>query len=103
MEHDESRPGTAPRQRTAEMADQLVDELLPEDLDWRRLVRTYPFPVVALAVGVGFILGRHRGQILLTALGGFAVHQATRNFSKALERAGIAVPMEDSASTRGSA
>lgn len=93
MEYEAS--GQVTRARSAVMADQIVDELMPEELDWRHLVQTYPFPVMILAIVTGFFLGRHRGHWLLGALSGFAVQQATRNVSEAFERIGIA----DSAST----
>lgn len=52
-------------------AHDVVDDLLPEEFDWERLVRDYPLPALALAGLGGFVLGRQRGFALLTALAGF--------------------------------
>ncbi|MEM7048964.1 MAG: hypothetical protein AAF604_04860 [Acidobacteriota bacterium] len=59
------------------MPDRLVDELVPESVDWERLVRRYPLPCLALAAAGGFILGRHRGSELIAALTDFATRQAS--------------------------
>jgi hypothetical protein len=95
MEHESSRSGLDPQPRTSQLADDVLDELMPGDLDWRHLVRSYPFPMALLALLAGFVLGRHRGHLLLAALSGFAVHQATENITSALERAGITVPADE--------
>ena len=50
-------------------ADGLLDELLPESLDWRHLVREYPHAALAAAALAGFWLGRTRGTVLVSALG----------------------------------
>jgi hypothetical protein len=50
-------------------ADALLDELLPESLDWRHLVRKYPRAALVTAAAAGFWLGRTRGTLLLTAVG----------------------------------
>jgi hypothetical protein len=52
-------------------ADDLLDELLPESLDWRHLVRKYPRSALAVAAAAGFWLGRHRGALLAGALGSY--------------------------------
>lgn len=58
----------APRE---DKAHDVVDEVLPEEFDWERLVIDYPVPALALAAVGGFLLGRHRGMTVLTALAGF--------------------------------
>ena len=83
------------RDRLAQTADDLVDELLPESLDWRYMVQQYPLPVLFLALLAGFFLGRHRGHALLGAFGSFAAREATRNIAAALERAGVVMPAND--------
>lgn len=65
--------------------DEVVDELLPEELDWRRLVRTYPIPAVALAAAGGFLLGRRHGRVLLSAAIAFATNEVTRNVSSLVD------------------
>lgn len=65
-------------------ADRVIDEVLPEELEWRRLVQSYPLPAVAVAAVGGFFLGRHHGALLLSALGAFATREVSRNVSNLL-------------------
>ncbi len=60
-------------------ADRFVDELMPEGVEWRRLVQTYPHVALGVAAAGGFLLGRQRGLALLGALSGFVVHEVGRN------------------------
>ncbi len=60
-------------------ADELLDELVPADLDWRRLVTTYPLTSLAVAVAGGYVLGRARGTAIVGALGGFAANAVSKN------------------------
>ena len=91
----DAAPEGIERDRLAQTADQLMDEILPESLDWRHLVSEYPVPVLFLAGVAGFMLGRHRGHALLAAFGGFATREATRNIASALERAGVVMPANE--------
>lgn len=64
------------------VTDEVVGELMPEDLDWERLVRTYPWPALALAAVGGFFLGLRHGPEILSALSGYAASELTRNVSE---------------------
>ena len=66
------------------VADRWVDELVPEDLDWRRLVRRYPMASVAVATTAGFLLGRNHGAALVAAVSAFAVREVSNNLVSAL-------------------
>jgi hypothetical protein len=70
--------------RSASAADQLVSDLLPENLDWERLVRSYPLPALGLAALGGYWLGRTRGSAVVAALGAFAAAAAVRGVNEAL-------------------
>jgi hypothetical protein len=59
-------------------AEQLVDELLPEDLEWKRLVRSYPRAALVASAAAGFLLGYRHGEAILESLGRFAAGQTTR-------------------------
>ncbi|HVG10636.1 MAG TPA: hypothetical protein VNM67_23235 [Thermoanaerobaculia bacterium] len=59
----------------------ILDELLPEELEWERLVRTYPVPAVALAAIGGFVIGLRHGPEILTAVSGFLAAEVSRNVS----------------------
>lgn len=65
-------------------ADELLDELLPEELDWRRLVRTYPIPALLVAAAGGFVLGRGRGPVILAALSGLAADTVSQGVNEFL-------------------
>jgi hypothetical protein len=54
------------------LADELIDDLLPPDLDWRRVVRRYPVPSILLVGVGGYLLGRTQGRALLAALSALA-------------------------------
>lgn len=60
-------------------ADALVEDLLPVDLDWRRLVRSYPLSAMALAAAGGFLVGRRHGVSLVKDLSDFVTEEVTRN------------------------
>lgn len=47
------------------LADEILDEILPEEIDWRQLVCSYPKSTLALAALGGFLLGRSRGRRLV--------------------------------------
>jgi len=65
--------------RTAggDVADQVIDELLPET-DWQRLVRTYPATALVVAFAGGAWLGYRRGAALVTAVAALAAREVTR-------------------------
>ena len=64
------------------VVDQLIDEVVPEGLDWERLVVTYPIPALLLAAVGGFILGRSHGPRVISAVSGFAAAEVSRNISQ---------------------
>lgn len=63
-----------------EILEEVIDDLLPERLDWRRLVRTYPVPALLVAAAGGYLLGRRHGPAVLSALPALAMSQVTRRF-----------------------
>jgi hypothetical protein len=65
-------------------ADGIVDELLPDDLDWRELVCSYPIPVLVLSALGGFLLGSRHGNEILSAFSSFATREVDRNISSLL-------------------
>lgn len=66
-------------ERQGSNADQLVDQLMPEELDWQHLVRTYPIAALSVAAVGGFLLGRSRGRAIVVALSVFAADSLTEN------------------------
>ena len=67
-----------------DFADQLLDELLPEGFDWRRLVTRYPIACLTAAAFGGYVLGRSRGSTMVGALGAFASDTVSRNLNSLL-------------------
>ena len=59
------------------MAGKFLDELLPEELEWERMVRTYPLVALAVAGIAGYLLGVRSGAPILAAVG----ETATRRVS----------------------
>lgn len=62
---------------TTSLADEILDEILPEEVDWRQLVWSYPKSSLALAAIAGYWLGRSRGRSLFTAATQFAGDSVT--------------------------
>ena len=61
--------------------DELLDELVPPDLDWRRVVTRYPIPSLLVAAAAGYFLGRsRRGVAVAEALVGAAALGMTQKF-----------------------
>ncbi len=61
------------------MVDQVVDDLLPEEIDWRGMVRDYPLPALAVAAVGGFLLGQRHGRELLSAFRSFVDREVSKN------------------------
>lgn len=57
------------------LADEVLDELLPEGVDWRRLVSRYPRSCLLAAAAGGFWLAWKQGETIVTAVGAFAAAQ----------------------------
>ena len=73
-------------QERASIVEELIDELVPEGLDWERLVVTYPIPSLLLAAVGGFLLGRRHGSEIIAAVSGFAAAEVSRNVEQLFER-----------------
>lgn len=65
-------------------AHDLVDEALPEEFEWERLVRGYPVPALLLAAAGGFFLARSRGSAVMAALAAFAADRVTDEVHRVL-------------------
>ncbi len=65
-------------------ADGVLNDVLPDDLDWRRLVCSYPVPALVLSGLGGFFLGSRHGTEILSALSNFAAREVDRNISSFL-------------------
>lgn len=68
----------------AAQPEKLLDELIPEELDWRGLVRSYPVPALLVAAAGGFFLGSRKGEAIVAALGAFVSEQVSHQVNQAL-------------------
>ena len=64
--------------------EEILDEILPESLEWDRLVRTYPVPALAVAAAGGFYLGLRHGTAILAAVSSFVAAEISRNVGEIL-------------------
>jgi hypothetical protein len=64
--------------------DDFLDEVLPEELEWERLVRSYPLPALAVAAVGGLLLGLSHGSAIVSAVSGYLSAQVSRNVSQVL-------------------
>ena len=58
-------------------ASRFLDDLMPGDLDWERLVRSYPFAALLVAGAAGYWLGWRSGAPILEAVGDTATRRIT--------------------------
>ncbi len=71
-------------ENTSPTAEKIVDDLLPAEFDWQRLVRSYPIPALTAATIGGFLIGRKHGPALVLAVSTFVVDQVARNAQRLL-------------------
>ena len=76
------RPGPSPP--PSSFVDEILDDLLPERLDWQQVVRNYPLPALAVAALGGYWLGRHRGKAVLAAVSAFAAAAVSEQVNELL-------------------
>ncbi len=77
---------TTELQERESIVDELIDELVPEGLDWERMVVSYPIPALLLAALGGFLLGRSsHGPRIISAVSGFAAAELSRNVGRLLD------------------
>lgn len=69
--------------------DDIVDDLLPVDLDWRRLVRSYPMTSMAALATGGFLVGRRHGMALASALSAMVAQEVQHNVESLFNSVGF--------------
>ena len=67
----------APAREARSGATRFLDDLLPEELDWESLVRTYPIAALVVAGAAGYLLGWRSGAPILEAVGDTATRRVT--------------------------
>ena len=80
-----SRPPAGARKgivgRTS-LADEVIDGLVPADLDWRSVVVSYPKLSVGLVAAAGFWLGRTRGRAILAGITGLVTDTVNESINE---------------------
>lgn len=89
-EADVGQPDTAsesatrhPRSRLD--VDSLLDRVIPDEIDWRGLVRRHPLLAVGAAAGLGFLLGRARGAAIIAGTSAAVTTAVMRQLSDVFE------------------
>ena len=73
-------------QERESIVEELVDEIVPEGVDWQRLVVRYPIPSLLVAAVGGFFLGRRHGPEIVGALSTFAAGEVSRNVGQLFDQ-----------------
>ena len=63
-----------------------LDELLPAEMDWEDVVRTYPLTSVTLAAVAGFLVGSRRGRAIVGAVAETVVDRVTGTVHDLVDR-----------------
>jgi hypothetical protein len=73
-------------QERESIVEELIDEIVPEGVDWQRLVVRYPIPSLLVAAVGGFFLGRCHGPEIVGALSTFAAGEVSRNVGQLFDQ-----------------
>jgi hypothetical protein len=73
-------------QEPESIVEELIDEIVPEGVDWQRLVVRYPIPSLLIAAAGGFFLGRRHGPEIAGALSTFAAGEVSRNVGRLFDQ-----------------
>jgi len=65
----------SPPERSFEQ--KVVDDLLPEELEWEEVVRAYPLCSLALVAIGGFLIGRKHGRAIVASFSDSATERVT--------------------------
>ena len=66
------------------LADELLDEILPDELDWQGLVRSYPKTSILVAAVGGYYIGFSKGRSLVDGLASLAGDTVSRGVNEFL-------------------
>lgn len=80
---DEEEEAAARRQRLN--ADFLLDKVIPDEIDWRDLVRRHPMLSVGVAAGLGFLIGRSKGAAIVAGASAAVTTAVMRQLSDVLD------------------
>ena len=81
-ELQEEEPG---RRRQRLNADFLLDKVIPDEIDWRDLVRRHPMLSVGVAAALGFLIGRSKGAAIVAGASAAVSAGVMRQLSDVLD------------------
>jgi hypothetical protein len=82
-EHGDEAEHHSRRQRLN--ADFLLDKVIPDEIDWRDLVRSHPIISVSVAATLGFLIGRSRGGAIVAGASAAVTTAVMRQLSDVFE------------------
>jgi hypothetical protein len=75
-----------PSQRRQRLnADFLLDKVIPDEIDWRDLVRRHPMLSVGVAAALGFLIGRSKGAAIIAGASAAVSAGVMRQLSDVLD------------------
>jgi len=84
FELQEGDDASEPRRQRLD-ADFLLDKVIPDEIDWRDLVRRHPMLAVSLAAGLGFLIGRSKGAAIVAGASAALTSAVMRQLSDVLD------------------
>lgn len=85
-EQEEAAPEAPQRAGRPKLdADYLLDKVIPDEIDWRDLVRRHPLIAIGAAAGLGFLLGRARGAAIVAGASAAVTTTVMRQLSDVFE------------------
>ena len=64
------------------LADEIIDEFVPQEMDWRSIVGSYPKLSVTVVAAAGFWLGRTRGRAILAGVTGMVAETVNESINE---------------------
>lgn len=80
----EEESSSAPLRKRLD-ADFLLDKVIPDEIDWRDLVRRHPVLSVSVVAGLGFLIGRSKGAAIVAGASAAVSGAVMRQLSDVLE------------------
>jgi hypothetical protein len=81
---DEDEGDTTSRRQRLD-ADFLLDKVIPDEIDWRDLVRRHPMVSVSVAAALGFLIGRSKGAAIVAGASAAVTSAVMRQLSDVLD------------------
>jgi hypothetical protein len=66
-------------------ADFLLDKVIPDEIDWRDLVRRHPMLSIGVAASLGFLIGRTKGAAIVAGASAAVSNAVMRQLSDVLD------------------